>query len=1573
MTTERLSIIPPTGNFDTNWPANFNIPQGASGYISAAGWTYGNEGFIQQTFLGASIRNFSINAEFGNSSSTLSVNLVEDEYNRSDKTGAGIGDDVYHSGIKDNFVPPAVGSPVFFKFGKTFATIEQAWRPIFDSIYKYDTLDDDDIPSRSTSSQFPIPLEEGKYIDLKETDRKLNKYEIVNQPTLISSGYTGDTYDPTNNTARGKKHIIFGGILQSYVETKGSDGNPLYSAQVVDPREILSNTVVILNNYAGSVFNNKNYFNVYGFLEYDTSDNLKNQFESLAIPGFNLGSIESSGNWITNGIDAKGNFLGGWAATKSNNVLEKIVDQTNGAIYYVGNDMYRFTPASAFSSTMLPEFFPMTGQGFARRSEKGMPWYRVRQGLNALFNYNGALPQEYIDKGFGGPINFRGYNYVVDFTGIPIEKIPQMYFMDFDQIDLLSLCQELCDVISHDLFVTLLPVINHPASKFLFDWNSYYSDSDNNDPNPSSKIIAGIIRVDAINRSDPPRIGAIKTYLDSLTARNIEITSQDLGYELSNITTDKIVAGAQEIDMYFFSGNKIRDNLQFRKFRAGQANSYETLQTEQWSLETSLKQQILPFYGFLGKDCPTIPIGFGSFQQILLDSSAVDAYGVGNYYVATEMELRAALVSYEEWSQFLASYNELYVEELTEDRVFWRSLGGVTPSGYSREFGVSVPRCVFVSERNGVDANGYPLSPCSPPYGYPLYYKRAEKIGVPQAGILKIAGQLNQVMSNLEIANEIASQRDELMTSQGQGFGGLNNWNANVVNAQLTLETNKQYMAIQNDLQEIQKKLAQAENAQNEAVAIRKILKANEGFIRNISSLASSSSKNAKKVYDFVRGIAEKHLGKTFLVKVPTTCNLNYSKQIQIEDGFLQVNNITSGPYGFKPIPINSDISQLGQDISIQTGALQARALDPTSTFEHYLNFNLIPTNTGLASKPIVPYTYGALKSNFSPVSDNWEFNYKPESAGGFFSYNLFDRNISFSQLNTLDPSKIPFIQSQLLAPMDLTNFQTNAKIKPYVRFDHSEHLDFSSIGKQNLAQQIITSNGFIPDILEDLNNVNIDSNESFDQIQRRLSYQNKPPSVAFVSCEVDEQLYLIPKLNYVQTRVYAQNVRFKNVTPTPSVKKINISGCIDYVIEQEMPYPIFIIPNNGGPGETVNRLDFVRYYDSAIDSNVILTEKQLLNNQHVYAVITLPDRVTPTIDQRYLDGPYQVRNGASIKHVLTSDVVRGAPGFDTPAPFMNPATYQPDCNQFSLSGIDAANRAQREIWAGIGFANPEIKIGFAQPSPVYPDLVALPLMSMERCYGPWISSSIFNGQTNNGVRYSDIGGKVEFVKDENLAPWNFDGYQLMNEAGALQAQFSNSLLLFSERGGFTIPELPEGIVLARPLTGRDGPLVTSISVDVSENSVQTTIKMDLYTARFGKLQKQKEIAIGQITRERQKITDRNNLMARRGILKGAALSRSFDLGTITSSNPISNLATRGITHIVADANGATFATKENITNILEALADSNYALKASRISQAAGTPITNMFTAASEQPHPNMSSAQPTFGSNNVIRYRNR
>ena len=169
----------------------------------------------------------------------------------------------------------------------------------------------------------------------------------------------------------------------------------------------------------------------------------------------------------------------------------------------------------------------------------------------------------------------------------------------------------------------------------------------------------------------------------------------------------------------------------------------------------------------------------------MLDTRHLDAYGVGNYYVATEMELRAAIVSYKEWKKFLLSYNEEYMAELGKYQVFYKELAGqstevidglneqIEPGPITeeklkelenREFGVSVPRSVFNSEWNddyALGDDGFPRSPCNPPYGYPLYYKRAEKLGIPEAGVISIVNAKTTLISNAaDLQGEIDNNVD---------------------------------------------------------------------------------------------------------------------------------------------------------------------------------------------------------------------------------------------------------------------------------------------------------------------------------------------------------------------------------------------------------------------------------------------------------------------------------------------------------------------------------------------------------------------------------------------------------------------------------------------------------------------------------------------------------------------------------------------------------------------------------------------------------------------------------------------
>ena len=1523
------SIIPPSGQYGLDWPAHPVLTQGMNGSLSDAAWTEGNEGLPQQTFLGASIRSFSLNAGFGDTASTLSVELVNDEFNISDLTELGSGDDAYHNGSTgDQFSPPVVGTPVYFKFGTNPATIEQAFRRTFDETYPEfgDTIGAPaNFPEVETFGEINRQPGDHHYL------RKIENKDTPNQKNVWVDKSLLYEYD---TKWRGKDHLAFGGVLQSFTQNRSTQGDPLYSLQVTDPREILSNATVILNNYAGTTFNNKNLLNVFGFLEHDPSEPLKLALEQKAF---------------------------------SKNVVRKIVDPNTGLFDFFGDDNYHFfdnsnpfipsyagtyfnsSPNSIFKDE-LGKTFPITGQGFARRSERGMPWYRVKDGLAALMNYNGFLPTEYEHAGYGGPIDFRGFKYIVDFSGIPTELIPPSFFLDYDQIDLLSLAQELCDIISHDLFVSLLPVIDHPACSVLYQYNEdiikFYNGQFG--PDYRSQTIAGIIRVEAIDKRKAPTVGAIKSFLDFLKQSDVEVENQDLGYELSNITTDKFVTGGQEVDMYYFTTNKDRNDVELRKHKDGKNSKIHLLERDKWTLPVMLKQQVIPFYGFIGQDkAVTIPKGFGSYQQICLDATGLNAYGVGNYYIATEMELRAALVSYQQWKTFLLRYDEEWMRRLRgpqklfdahvpadvqanlDDLDLDDDIKDILKVCFEGEYGVSVPRSVWISDKNYMGTDGYPASPCAPPYGYPLYYKRAEKIGIPEGGVISVLNANTTLMSDIDrlrnktdkdgpyfemmeedardairkIEHDIKVKTVQLKRAYSNDLVATAKYAAEYAKLQVALtEAN-------NMVERIEEQFEKVKNDDKLQLAkLRDVIKGNQRLIKNVSKLAKDGERNAKKVYDFVKQVADKNLGKKFLVKIPKKTNMNFTDRVTFWSNSNFAQSIKTGPFGFKPLPVTatSIYYYTGTDWASTFRKLRNDA-DFDDAFEEYLDFEK------QYSIPVFKqgYNNGALKCNFNPFAEQWEYNYKPEAQGGYVNHELrgFKTLGENAGWNTFAKGALPADVREALTPLDSKALmKSNNRMSCYVRFDNSHLYDFSRIPKDKLAQQSMNNFGFIiPDVMEDLDNVNPDKSQTMDQVQQKVSdnklLDRQNPSLAFVACDVDEEFYMPPPMNIVPTKVFARG--FKCTVAVPRVEIIQVpedpndpdNKCTVPSGVMRKLLPTFAPVNSGEL--IINTIDYARrgvidgkpvfVQDTSPlpagaepwgrlkgDVAAIMSQTAMLVNSsksqqasdHVYALITLPGMVTSTVDIRYCDGPLTSYQAEDMYKLQTRDVVKGRMEFNEPAAITNGEIKEKCANlqNFTIGEINEARAAHKQAMKQAAVAAVDNQLSFKAPSPVYPDLVALPLMSLERSYGPWLSNASLDPFTlSPGV--SNIGGKIEFEKDENLAPWNFGGYKLMNEAGYLKAQFSNSLLLFSERGGFVIPKAPTGVSLARTLQ-LGGPLVTSINVGVSDTKISTTIKMDLYTSSFGKLQKQKEGNIAQITRERQKLKDQRNNAIRRGMGK---------------------------------------------------------------------------------------------------------
>jgi len=1346
-----LSIVPPSGFYGIGFnQSTFAIPESLSTGKC-------KDGFQQQTFLGASIASFNINAGYGDSTTSLSIDLVNDEYNISDSTpmGDANGDDIYHNGIADKFSPPPVGSPVYFKFGKTKASIEDAFGHMYDSIYNVD---------------YAIGLS-------------------------------------------GQFHLCFGGILQSYAQNRGPGGNPLYSAQIVDPREILSNVQLILNNYAGTTFNNQNMFNLYGFLEFNPTPPLKSALDSFyPIKDVFRKTVAQDGTYSFSGLDLY--------ADSANLLQDQFLQATS-----------TFNWARPY-----PAKFPMTGTGFSRRCSQGIPFYRVRQALAALLGIDGQLPQEYIAAGFGGYINFRGHNYIIDLGGL--KQIPDYYFFDFDQINLLDFCLEICDITSSELFVSLLPITSHPICSRFAQWNSQ------NGADPT-KLISGIIRIDSIDKSFQPKYGAIKAYIDTLVNMDVPVENQDVGFELSNVVTDKFIVGAQEVDMYYFSNNNDRDELTLRETLEGQNN---LSLAQQWRLNNALKQQILPYYGLLGDRAVTIPKGYGSYQQILLDSSHLNANGVGKYYVATELELRAALTSYEQWAEFLLQYNDIYMEPIdaptdaeVEDEIpLAEWLNALIPPDYTMfelpaTYLVTVPRCVFDSDNPNYGADDLPLSPCSPPFGYPLYYKRATKLGVQGAGLSDLYSRFNGIITSLAEMGG-ATDKNKLKKILNDVYENLESQ----LQGNLT--------ALERSLMDKIKELLRDKSKINKE-SVLGLIQDFEGGLESgfkiMNRLSKRTKENSMKVYNFIKSIAEECLGKKFLVKIPKNVNLFYNERRIVAD---RSNKYIEGPFGFKPRAVNAGVTYEYSD-SFRTLKNQGRS--SIGSVQHPFDSFLIDSIE--INQPVV----GALRTNFNPLTEAYEFNYMPEKQGGYFDFDL---------LQTMNNQVIGVNYG--LIPKDFTKFTLeNSRMSAYVRYNNSQYLAFNGVDSDSFTQQVAIGNNFVPDLAYQLDNVS-ENREDYKRFDPSSDNEIPPPvSIAFVKCDIDEKFYMPPKRHpgFGSNGIYAVTTHGNQVKDIkkihqPRKKLICDQNPFSFTYGKEvwietlryfskLPIPVV---SSGGAVAMDNF--FARSPDGYIK-----TKNEDLDTNNVYALITIPGRISATQDSRFRDSIMQSVNPSMLKHFLTMDVVK-IPEFQDPK--VPSALVPVPIESNPADRISAQLLANLTLEKTVNYSLHN-RISFASPSPIYPDLVVLPLLSKERCYGPWISS-LLDGQANV---YRNIGGKIEFLKDENLSPWNYQGYDLMNEAGITQAQFSNSLLLQSERGGFVVPAAPSGIAIGRALSNL-GPLVTNISIDISSDSVKSTIKMDLYTASFGKLQKQKQDAISNISRERQKLRDEKNAMIRKGIAK---------------------------------------------------------------------------------------------------------
>jgi hypothetical protein len=101
----------------------------------------------------------------------------------------------------------------------------------------------------------------------------LGSSESTLKVDLIEDCANGDLFLPKNGSILvgapvyfSAGQFTFGGVLQSWTVSQGGAGQT-FTVDISDPRQLLANTVVIIDSYLGPPTQAPNYFNVYGFIE----------------------------------------------------------------------------------------------------------------------------------------------------------------------------------------------------------------------------------------------------------------------------------------------------------------------------------------------------------------------------------------------------------------------------------------------------------------------------------------------------------------------------------------------------------------------------------------------------------------------------------------------------------------------------------------------------------------------------------------------------------------------------------------------------------------------------------------------------------------------------------------------------------------------------------------------------------------------------------------------------------------------------------------------------------------------------------------------------------------------------------------------------------------------------------------------------------------------------------------------------------------------------------------------------------------------------------------------------------
>lgn len=243
-----------------------------------------------------------------------------------------------------------------------------------------------------------------------------------------------------------------------------------------------------------------------------------------------------------------------------------------------------------------------TGFGGARVNDSGMPWNLIRGAVSVITSAVPSIAPEY-----GGPLRFRGEVYRVDLSELP--SAPDFYRIGGTHAYLLDMIDQLCNEAGFDYYIQL---VLHP-------------------------ILGNVIKVKTVSRKLQPALGKIAAFIGDGTGTG----GNRRGFELRNEVTSGFLIGGNVTALYQVYGSDAGTNVQ------------------------PTGCFIWPFWGVddagipvIGND-PAVTNGPEDFQsdghKFVVNSTMVNAVGIGNTYQMEVGELRAAIAGESSWASYMVN------------------------------------------------------------------------------------------------------------------------------------------------------------------------------------------------------------------------------------------------------------------------------------------------------------------------------------------------------------------------------------------------------------------------------------------------------------------------------------------------------------------------------------------------------------------------------------------------------------------------------------------------------------------------------------------------------------------------------------------------------------------------------------------------------------------------------------------------------------------------------------------------------------------------------------------------------